>query len=169
MKNLKRTILRTMLVNMQEDYPDLLFERGSSGPRGRLLLQWKDNDYYQFYFSNEIPNGFRCAFVVDLDIKDSQRRKEYYRVLSGLSREISRTFGYPVEKRIKDKDLAAEGMKNWMKIPNHRWYSIYLMHVLQHADWNDTDKIAGELAQVACDFIKNMEVLLQRYAPRQLS
>lgn len=85
MKKLKPTILRTMLLNMQEDYPDLLFERGSSGPRERLLLQWKDNDYYQFYFSNEVPNGFRCAFVVDLDLKNSQRRKDYYRVLSGLS------------------------------------------------------------------------------------
>lgn len=74
-----------------------------------------------------------------------------------------------METRIKDKELAAEGMRSWIKILNHRWYTIYLMHVSQHADWNDTDRIAGELAQVACDFIKHMDVLLQRYAPRQLS
>lgn len=164
MKDARLSILHAMCERMQDELPNIYFEH-SGESKDRLLLQWRGNDYFNFYFSNRVRDGFRFAFVVDLDRKRSERRADFYATLQGISGEIARTLKCPVEGRIADERLVQEGLKSWVKIMSHRWYSIYQMYRLPGTDWSKTNEIVEELIPVGYSFIERVDSLLQRYPP----
>ncbi|NLB72429.1 MAG: DUF91 domain-containing protein [Firmicutes bacterium] len=161
MKDARLTVLHTMYEHLQDELPTIHFDhRGSL--KDRLLIRWRGNDYFNFYFSNRVPDGFRFAFVVDLDQKYSKRRADAYTIFLGMSGEISRVLKSPVKGRIADEGFVQEGLKSWVKIMNHRWYSIYQMYRLPGTNWSNTNEVVEELIPVGYSFIEGIDSLLQR-------
>ena len=108
MKDARLTVLHTLCERMQEELPGIYFQH-SRESKDRLLLQWRGDDYFNFYFSNKIRDGFRFAFVVDLDHKRSIRRKELYTILSGTAEEIAQALECSSGDGIGDERLMKEG------------------------------------------------------------
>ena len=87
--------------------------------KARLLLQWRDKDYFNIYISNKIDDGVRIGFVLDLDVEGSERRVVFEEVL--LSRQVllESALGAKVVSRIKDPDIVkTHNMQNWLKVPS---------------------------------------------------
>ena len=168
MKRARLTVLHTMCQRMQDKLPGIYFNHSSKGSKDRLLLQWEGEDYFNFYFSNEIQDGFRFAFVVDLDYADSERRSAFSKILLGVAKEIAQTFQCPLGNDTGDELLMKEGIQTWVKISKHKWFSIYQMYRLPGTDWSDTEKAVGELIPIGYNFVEEINSLLQRYAlPRR--
>lgn len=148
---------------VQKKIPDIYLDRGT---KPRLLLKWDGNDYFNFYFSNEVSDGFRRAFVLDLDTKHSQRRTIFREVLKNSTGKIEEIYGSKV-LTISDKRIVAElGYKNWIKIMKHRWYSIYVMNRLEEIKSMDKpEELAKKLAPLVLDFIEKTNALLKTYPP----
>ena len=164
MKDARLTVLHTLCARMQDELPGIYFQH-SRESKDRLLLQWRGDDYFNFYFSNKIRDGFRFAFVVDLDHKRSTRRKELCTILSGTAEEIAQALECSSGDGIGDERLTKEGLRSWVKVMNHRWYSIYQMYRLPGTDWSNTNEVVEELIPVGYNFIEKIDSLLQRYAP----
>ena len=123
-KNPRLLVLKKIYETVKDELPGIYINRGK---KSRLLINWAGNDYFNFFFSNAISDGFRCAFVLDLDKKDSSRRDAFKEIL--------------VQSKEKVEELYSEWCVIWLikelftkrlmliKIMRHR-YSIYIMHRL---------------------------------------
>lgn len=155
-------LLRAIYERLVDDLPDAYLNRGK---KPRILLNWADNDYFNFYFSREVPDGFRCAFVLDLDVKDSNRRLVFQDTLRNAVDKVEEIYGLPVYQR-SDRIVAVElKRERWIKIMRHRWYSIYVMNRLGELNPDRPDETAERIVPLIYEFIERTDSLLHLYRP----
>lgn len=164
-KDAKLKILHKLCEELRDEFPDIKFNH-SPESRDRLIMLWDKDDYFLFDFSTEVKDGFRCAFVVDLDQKNSQRRQAFQETLRSLSEEVADTLGSPVKDGIGNPNLVKEGLKSWTKIANHRWKGVHCIYRLPGIEWNDTDVAVKNILPYIYKFVERMNSLLQRYRPK---
>ena len=79
----ERKILQCLLEALLPMYPKARIAHHDSGMC--IRLPWKRNDAFLFDFSSKVPDGLRCGFVVDVLVKDSERRCTYAKMLAAAS------------------------------------------------------------------------------------
>ncbi|GAW94373.1 endonuclease NucS domain-containing protein [Calderihabitans maritimus] len=161
----KLKILHKLCEDLRDEFPDIEFNH-SPESRDRLIMLWDRNDYFLFDFSTEVEDGFRCAFVVDLDQENSQRRQAFQETLRSLSEEVADTLGCPVKDGIGNHNLVKEGLKSWTKISNHRRKGVHCIYRLPGIEWTDSDGAVKNILPYIYKFVERMNSLLQRYRPK---
>ncbi len=159
---MKVTILSQLKEALKDELPELYVDRGV---KPRLLLKQSGNDYFNFYFSNKIPNTFRCAYVLDLDIKHSERRSIFRDTLKDYSETIEGIYGYPVLNMSDERIVRERNYSHWIRLMKHRWYSIYLMCRSHEVDWQDISQVVDFLRPEIIGFVEKTDFLLQKFPP----
>lgn len=161
---LENTEHRNHILSLLPDpvKPELEDLRLDRGVRSRLLPLWSGDDYFTFYLSNEIPDGFHCGFVIDLDIKGSPRKPVFKARLMPARGEIEEALGLPMLLGRSDR-WATEmaGIPDWIKIMGHMWYSLYHMHRLTDVDIDDSRVVAEHLRPTMVHFAGRTRGILE--------
>jgi len=163
-KDVRVKILQTLCEALQTEFPDIKFDRGPES-RYRLIMPWDGKDYFLFDFSSQVKDGLRCAFVVDLDEKESWRRQSFRDTLRDMYEEVASTLGSPVVDNVSNRNLVQEGLRSWTKISHHRRMGVHCFYRLPEIDWSDTASVVESLVPYVRRFVKGMNSLLRRYKP----
>lgn len=147
---------------VKDELPDIYIDRGQ---KPRLLIKWAGDDYFNFYFSNKISDGFRCAFALDLDKKNSQRREAFREILLNSKDKVEDLYNSLVLDKADERIVQETDHDTWIKIMRHRWYSIYTMHRLEEINWEKTDETAEAIVPLIFKFIEKTDSLLQVFRP----
>jgi hypothetical protein len=165
-KDKRIEILISLEAPLKEKLPEIRFNR-SPESRYRLIMPWKGNDYFLFDFSSEVPDGIRCAFVVDIDKKHSPDRQYFQDLLKGVQYEVEQTLNSPVVDRTSNTTLIGEGLKTWTKISKHRRMGVHTFFRYQDSDWTNVEEMVKKLAPCIHDYVERMNSLLHRYRPKR--
>lgn len=161
-KNPRLLVLKKIYETVKDELPGIYINRGK---KSRLLINWAGNDYFNFFFSNAISDGFRCAFVLDLDKKDSSRRDAFKEILVQSKEKVEELYSELVLDMADKRIVHETSHKSWIKIMRHRWYSIYIMHRLGEINWHKPDETAEKIVPLIFSFIEKTDSLLQVFRP----
>ena len=162
MENPRLLVLKKIHEMVKDELPGIYINRGK---KPRLLINWAGDDYFNFYFSNVISDGFRCAFVLDLDQKNSSRRDAFKEILLQSKEKVEELYSGLVLDMADERIVQETSHNNWIKIMRHRWYSIYIMHRLGEINWQNPDETAEKIVPLVFTFIEKTDSLLQLFRP----
>lgn len=150
----KTPVLNALCNTLKSSYPEIYLDGNNRDrPENRLVLPYIGVDRFQFYFSDKVENkAFRCAFALDLDQKDVERRKNYFNILTSKIDSIETIYGINVYVKENDAKLI-KTHSSWIKVHKHRWYSIYLMHVCLDIRSEDPEIVANQLLPIVHFFV----------------
>jgi|GEM_PF-5453836 hypothetical protein len=161
-------ILKSLEEKLKDKLPVIKFNC-SPESNYRLIMPWKGNDYFLFDFSSEVPDGIRCAFVVDLDKKNSQARRIFQNTMLAAIDEVRDTIKTSIENRVRNSTLYSQGLKAWTKISRHRRMGIYTFYRYPDRDWTNIEEMAKVLAPCIYEYVERMNPLIQYYWPKKNS
>lgn len=162
--NSRRNILSTLVNTLKRDFPEAYMDGK------RAVIPWSGPDRFIIYFSNEVKDAIRLAFVVDLDIKESARRRHFQETLSLYVDDIQTALGAKVLSAhkvsgIRNKSpetIVNEGYKEWAKISYHSRMGLYKIVRLEYDDWDATDTIVEKITPLTYEFVEGVSSILQR-------
>lgn len=158
LEEVRLEVLQTLVDKLTDEYPRTNFNHYYKASEDRVIIPYKETDKFIIDFSEDILDGIRLGFVIDLDKRNSSRRKEYNKTLKEDEGFIEELFDAEV---LGKKEKPGEDLKEWVKISRNRRRGLHKYIRNEDLDWTNKEEVIDYVLPEIHQFIDDVETLLE--------